>query len=1007
MTGRGGLPVLAGGEDMYQCPITYFTDNIIISSDRSAWAVFKLTGYDYDFLADEAKIRILYRTARFLSGIMSEAQILMLPTEQDDSAHFKDLERRMDRDDPLCENAVRHARQTLKYLEQMDGEGGRASDYRTYVIVRLAENSEYELASSMRQGIQYFLKDPINALNVFMNLDTRDILESRLEQSRKAAEKWFFSQNQKLNLNRAGTEEVQWLIRRGAFRGIPGRVSLFYGDQGKGTWSPRAEYVDTERGDRILKPLGKDILNLFTGAVFQENRSLKIIHDRDRISYQTFLVITSIPEPLEHPGNEWLYLLQQLNEQAEVCIHIKAVEYRAALRSVTKKRMEMDSQMEHIAKAHADIPDDLAEGKEYADMLETELKSQRSPLLDTSITICLAADSTEALEKKAATIRGMYEDMSFGIERPQSDQLKLFMQCIPGVGSLLKDYCMPLTPLTLASGVFGATHELGDSMGGYIGTTGAEGKHVFLDLGRACLLNKSASATFYGNLGVGKSFNANLLLFLTVLYGGYGLIFDPKGERSHWAEQLTVMDGLVNIVTLSADSANKGKMDPYNMYIDNPDEADELALNVISELLRIAPASMEYTAVLEAQRKMRSAPVPSMMQLASTLDSFPAEDELHECARFLARRLRLQAGSGMSRLLFGDGSERAISLDNRLNILQIENLKMPSQNASKDSYTNEENLSAVLMAVAAHYAKKWALVKRPVFKVILFDESWMLGKTAEGIKLFDFLSRMGRSLYTGCIFNGHSVLDIPSEGISNTITYKFCFQTNNDSEAVRMCEYMNLEPTQENREVLRNLGNGECLFQDLDRHVGILKFDAVFRDIIDVFSTTPKTRDDMQETQSDVSGEMDGDTGQLEEDVYSKTALTNIQQESAVAGECLETASADTQPEESVAARQPETVLRTADRKTRAGIKTKKVTAGRRLDEGADKLSELQADVHAAVEGNVSLTASSETLPESDRTEREYSESKSGNTGHAIQDDKELDIYNFDFSLDELLAKEL
>ena len=92
---------------------------------------------------------------------------------------------------------------------------------------------------------------------------------------------------------------------------------------------------------------------------------------------------------------------------------------------------------------------------------------------------------------------------------------------------------MPLTPVTLASGIIGATHELGDHVGPYIGTTGAEGKQVFLDLGRACLLNKSASATFYGNLGVGKSFNANLLLFLTVLYGGYGLIFDPKGERSH------------------------------------------------------------------------------------------------------------------------------------------------------------------------------------------------------------------------------------------------------------------------------------------------------------------------------------------------------------------------------------------------------------------------------------------------------------------------------------------
>lgn len=826
---------------MYQCPITYFKDNLIFNQDKSVWAVFKMTGYDYDFLADDAKIRILYKTARFLSGILSEAQILIVPTQQDNQEHFKALVHQFSREDPLYENAVLHARQTERYLEEQKSWNGAANDYRTYLLIKLAENNEYELVDSLRQGIQYFLKDPINAVNVFMNLDTKDLLESRLEQSIKMAEKWFYSQNQKLRLSKVETEELQWLIKRSAFRGMSGQINLFYANQKRDVWEPEAEYLETEGGEKIIKPFGRDVLNLFSGSIYQGKRYLKIVQDKNRVSYQTFLAITHIPEPLEHPGSEWLYMLQQLNEQAEVCIHIKMVEYRDALRKVTRKKMEIDSQMEHIAGANADIPEDLAEGKEYADMLEGELKGQKAPLLNTSILICLAAETVEDLERKTATVRGIYEDMSFGIERPLADQLKMYLQCLPSVGACLKDYVMPLTPLTLASGVLGATHELGDNKGGYIGTTGAEGKHVFLDLGRACLLNRSASATFFGNLGVGKSFNANLLLFLTILYGGYGLIFDPKGERSHWKEQLKILNGQIHVVTLSPDNTNKGKMDPYNMYLDHIDEADELALNVISELLKIAPASMEYTAILEAQRKMRCDPVPSMMRLISILNSFPEEDELYKCAKFLARRLYLQSENGMSKLLFGDGSEEAISLDNRLNILQIENLKLPSQTAAKESYTNEETLSTVLMAVAAHFAKKFALVKRPVFKVILFDESWMLGKTVEGVKLYDFLSRMGRSLYTGCIFNGHSVLDIPNEGIKNTITYKFCFQTNNDSEAARMCEYLELEPTQENKEVLKNLRNGECLFQDLDRHVGILRFDAVFQDIIEVFSTTPKT----------------------------------------------------------------------------------------------------------------------------------------------------------------------
>ena len=76
------------------------------------------------------------------------------------------------------------------------------------------------------------------------------------------------------------------------------------------------------------------------------------------------------------------------------------------------------------------------DGKEYADILEAELKSQRYPLLETVVTIGISADNLEEMEKKAVTVRGIYEDFAFGIERPLADQLKLFMQCIPGMGVL-------------------------------------------------------------------------------------------------------------------------------------------------------------------------------------------------------------------------------------------------------------------------------------------------------------------------------------------------------------------------------------------------------------------------------------------------------------------------------------------------------------------------------------------------------------------------------------------
>lgn len=180
---------------MYQCPISFFTKNIIFNQDKSAWAVYKLSGFDYDFLDDDAKIKILHKTARFLSGILSEAQILMLPIEQDIQGQFESLRHHLDKKDPLYEGALFHLNETEKYLAKSTRNQGDANDYSSYIVVKLSDSGEYELLSDLKQGFQYFIKDPVNAINTFMALDTRDILETRLTHCADMADKWFYSQN--------------------------------------------------------------------------------------------------------------------------------------------------------------------------------------------------------------------------------------------------------------------------------------------------------------------------------------------------------------------------------------------------------------------------------------------------------------------------------------------------------------------------------------------------------------------------------------------------------------------------------------------------------------------------------------------------------------------------------------------------------------------------------------------------------------------------------------------
>lgn len=861
---------------------------MVFNADKSCWAVFRLQGFNYDYLSTQGKINKLAQLARVFMGIMSYAQILVVPIEQDLKEHFKNLKKRMNENDVLHTTAIQQIEMTEEYLQEKIRRAGLVNDYATYFIIKLSVAAEYESLEKMGDFVQYLIKDPINAINVQMNLDTKDILASKIVSYQKMADKWLDDNNYKMSMQATTPEETQWLFRRMPYRGTGIATKLFYKNVKEESWVPEAEAVMVDK-EKIIRPYNRDIVNLFSGSMETDTRKLKVTTGFST-SYQTFLPISWIPEQNDFPGKEWIYALQKENLQAEVCIHIKVIPHKSALHQLDLKKREINSQIKHIEDAHADIPEDLYVSKEYADCMEQELKVDRAPVLESSITICLADEKEEELEKKCSRVKEIYDDMNFIVERPLSDQLKLYMSFIPSVRLLVKDFVLRLTPITLASGMVGVTRELGDRRGGYIGTIGKENKPVFYSPELACLMNMSPAATFFGDLGTGKSFNADILIYLMVLYGGYGLIIDPKGERAHWETELLALRGLISTITLGADDSDKGKLDPYNIYPDRLAEANELALNVLTDLFGIDPKSDEYTAILESQQRMVKQPgVSSMMKLAETMEKMPASDELCKVAQSLARKIRLQRNNGMAGLLIGIGEEAAIRLDNRLNIIQLQNLKMPSPETPKLDYTRDEMLSVILFGQISAFVKKFAMVKRSVPKGVLIDESWAVSATKEGRNMEEFISRMGRSLFTCIIYNGHSTKDLPTEGIKNSITYKFVFRSsNNREEAERLLAYIGLEVTPENMSVIQNLGAGQCLFKDLYNRVGVLQFDPVFQDLFDVFSTTP-TEDtpaetmpadtEMEEIEANEEEHRTEEEIVFEEETYSESDLEKYQEE--------------------------------------------------------------------------------------------------------------------------------
>jgi hypothetical protein len=702
------------------------------------------------------------------------------------------------------------------------------SEYVVYIMVNLTKDEE----SDLNDLYTSLVVEPIQALNRFFGTNNNYIRRKDIEKFKRKSETYRINQSRRFELEEVDSDEIQWLIKRSFKRGLHEKDNLY-------DWNP----VAFQKNDDFIEPYTEDIVSICGGMIdLDQKRALKIEHT-DNESWQTFIPLSKIPDSIEFPGCEYIMYSQLLDFPVEICINIHNTNHRKAIKKLDRKRQSIKAQIEHVNKCDI-VPDELIWAVENVNNLESDLKETSAPLSNIAVTFCISGNSKEEMENRAKSLEDYYKDMNFGIERPRSDQGKLFMEFIPGTGKYIRDFDIPLPPITLAGGVFGITTELGDSKGMYIGKGGIQEKAVFLDLLYACQLNKPAAVFMEGAQGFGKTFNSNLLVYLHVLNGARALILDPKGDRKNWKIKLPELKNSISTIEFKSTREDMGKLDPFLIHRDNMNEAGQLAVNVITELFDIKANSKEHIALNEAVDRVKINENPCMESLYFELTKFDEEDECFKNAKLLARQIKTLNKPGLSGLLYSNGKQQSLSFNKRINILMIQDLTLPgSTNISKSDYTTEEKLGTVLMLAIANFAKNFSQMDNSIKKITVMDEAWALMKTKQGEDLFERLARTGRSLNTSCIFIGHSSRDLTTEGIRNAIRYKFVFNLGNREEAKSTLEFLGMELNEENIELLssdeRGLKNGECLFSDVYGRIGILRFDVVYSHLLEAFKTTP------------------------------------------------------------------------------------------------------------------------------------------------------------------------
>jgi len=152
----------------------------------------------------------------------------------------------------------------------------------------------------------------------------------------------------------------------------------------------------------------------------------------------------------------------------------------------------------------------------------------------------VSAPDLDELKRRCDEVKDFYDDLNVKLVRPAGDMLGLHSEFLPASKRYINDYVQYVKSDFLAGLGFGATQQLGETTGIYMGYSVDTGRNVYLQPSLASqgvkgtVTNALASA-FVGSLGGGKSFCNNLLVYYAVLFGGQALLLDPKSgaKRSY------------------------------------------------------------------------------------------------------------------------------------------------------------------------------------------------------------------------------------------------------------------------------------------------------------------------------------------------------------------------------------------------------------------------------------------------------------------------------------------
>ena len=806
-------------------PIKYIENNLVWNIEGECFAYYELIPLNYSFLSLEQKDAV-HDAFRQLIAQNRDGKIHALQISTESSIRAAQERSKKSVTGRLKDIAYAEIDEQTENL--VAALGDTQVDYRFFIGFKLVVTDKELSVKDMGKAAKNVLQDAANAIGHSFMGDFVSMPNDEIRRYIRMEKLMENKLSRRFKVRRLNKNDFGYLLEH-----IYGRTGTAYEDFAF-TLPLKKRMCDTlvKKYD-LIKP---------ARCLIEEKQRYLHMKSENSESYVAYFTISDVVGELDFPSSEiFYYQEQQFDFAIDTSMNVEIITNKAALHTVRNKKKELKDLDNHAWENNSETTNQVAEALDSVDELESVLDQSKESMYKLSYVVRVTAPDVEELKRRCNQVRDFYDDASIKLVRPVGDMMGLHNEFIPASKRYMNDYVQYVTSDFLAGLGFGATQMLGERDGIYLGYNVDTDQNVYVQPARAAQgvkgsVTNALSGAFLGSLGGGKSLSFNLLTYYAVLNGAQALILDPKSERGLWKEKLPEIADEINIVNLTSDEENKGMLDPY-IIMRKTKDAESLALDVLTFLTGISSRDGKMFPVL--RRAVRTVTNSETRGLLCVIDAL--RDDGSETALAIADHIESFTDYDFAHLLFSNGKvKQTISLEKQLNIIQVADLVLPDKDTAPADYTTIEMLSISMLIVISTFALDFIHSDRSIFKMVGLDEAWAFLNVAQGKTLANKLVRAGRSMNAAVYFVTQNAGDVADENIKNNIGMKFAFRSTDINEIKKTLEFFGLDSEDENNQKrLRNLENGQCLFQDLYGRVGVIKFHVMFDYLFNAFDTRP------------------------------------------------------------------------------------------------------------------------------------------------------------------------